>query len=82
MRTAPLFFADDVMRLLGGGFNLVTPADFAVIDSYIETAFRVGARPCFVTNGAPLSSIIRERYQHSNFAFEAVGIRIFHIQSL
>jgi hypothetical protein len=55
--------------------------DFAVIDPEIISAIRIGAHPCFVANGSPISPVIRQWYQNALLAPQAlwkVALHVYH----
>lgn len=48
--------------------DLIATTDFAVVDTNIESAVGIGANPCFIPDGRALSSIVRQRNEHSSIA--------------
>jgi hypothetical protein len=50
-----------------------------VPDFQVETAIRIGANPCFVMNGGPLTAKVRQGHQISRITLLAFGeTRLFH----
>jgi hypothetical protein len=47
--------------------------DVTIPDFQVETAIRVGANPCLVMNGCPLTAKVRQGHQVSCFTLQAFG---------
>jgi hypothetical protein len=53
--------------------------DITVPDFQVETAIRIGANPCLVVNGCPLTTKVRQGHQVSRFALQTFGeTGLFH----
>jgi hypothetical protein len=53
--------------------------DITIPDFQVETAIRIGANPCFVMDGCPLTAKIRQGYQVSRVALLTLGkTKLFH----
>jgi hypothetical protein len=59
--------------------NGFVDVNVTVPDFQVETAIRIGANPCFVVNGCPLTAKVGQGHQVSRITFLAFGeIRFFH----
>jgi hypothetical protein len=54
--------------------------NITIPDFQVETTIRIGANPCLVVNGCPLTAKIRQGHQVSRFALLAFRktVRVFH----
>jgi hypothetical protein len=53
--------------------------NITVPDFQVETTIRVGANPCLVMNGCPLTAEVRQGHQVSSLTLQAFGeIGLFH----
>jgi hypothetical protein len=53
--------------------------NITIPDFQVETAIRIGANPCFVVNGCPLTAKVRQGHQVSRIALLAFGeTELFH----
>jgi len=65
-----------VERPADNGFVYI---DITIPDFQVETAIRIGANPCLVMNGCPLTAEVRQGHQVSSLALQAFGeIGLFH----
>jgi len=64
-------------RLLDRCTDIPTDADFAVVDSQIESTTRVIAHPRLVLNRSPFASIIGQRQQNPFVALQTFGAVFF-----
>jgi hypothetical protein len=57
---------------LAGRTDRTTQTNLAVIDSYIETAVRIGTNPRFVCDRSAVSSVIAQRDKNTVVALSAI----------